>query len=109
MIGEPFYSNNHHAAKAIEELLAKNPNCSFPQLIILGQNSNLLLLVDGKTDRDILFGTAPSIGYRFVWDGSISGQYRGYNCGITIEEFVNYLEEKNPDYLEWFLFHPELI
>ena len=112
MIGEPFCSEYHDVANAICELFDRHPerrdDLYFP-IILNSRSNNLLVMLDGTSEKDILWAAGPSISYYFVWDGSMSLGYRGYRTDITREEFIDYIKEKYPNHLEWLLFHPELM
>lgn len=112
MIGEPFYSIYSNTDNAIFELFAKHPerrdDLYFP-IILNSRNNNLLVMLDGIGEKDILWGCSPSVSYCFVWDGSMSHGYRGYRTDITREELIDCIKEKYPDHFEWLLFHPELM
>lgn len=51
-----------------------------------------------------------SMGFHFVavirYDKML---YRIDNAPANKEEFLDYLQEKHPEYFDWFLFHPELL
>jgi len=113
MIREPFYSKYHDVANAICELFDRHPerrdDLYFPIILNSKNNNNLLVMLDGPREKDILWGSSQSISYYFVWDGSMSLGYRGYRTDITREELIDYIKEKYPDHFEWLLFHPELM